>query len=66
MMLGTALILIKSPKDILQGISKFDYLYKVSSLQVYKKQEFQNMPKELSYSITEDILENQSINREQM
>ena len=32
------IIVLKSSKDIIQGISILDYLYKLSSLQIYKNQ----------------------------
>lgn len=50
------LILIKSSKDIIQGISKLDCLLKVSALQVYKKGLNSHQLIRSSKSETEQIL----------
>ena len=57
-MLCITLIVFKSSKDVLQGISKLDYLIKVSCFQMYKDKnlEFQkNQRIESFYSENERV-----------
>ena len=58
-----AVILFKSSQDIIQGVSKLDYLHKVSIFQMYKDEVMQTT-KNIVIKSTKSMLRKQSTNRQ--
>ena len=61
LLLGYAIIILKSPQDILQGVNKLDYLLKVSVFQIYKDTDKENKKRLLSLK-TESSRKTSSVN----